>query len=81
VSTSIDFRDGDIVTLKQFSKENPAWTEASLRWLRFNQSSNGLQSAGAFIQQGRRVLLDKPRFFSWIRNGQRRPERSAAKTD
>lgn len=70
--TTSEVLDGQIVTLKQFSHENPAWTVASLRWLRFNESSNGLAEFGAFIQQGRRVLLDKPRFFEWVRGGQKR---------
>lgn len=70
-NAGLEVRDGDIVTFKQFSKENPAWSEASLRWLRFNQSSNGLEASGAFIEQGRRILLDKPRFFNWVRSGQR----------
>ena len=56
-------RDGGIVTFKQFSQENPAWSEGSLRWLRFNEASNGLADSGAFIEQGRRVLIDKPRFL------------------
>jgi hypothetical protein len=68
--------DGDIVTFKQFSEANPAWSEQSLRWLRFNQSSNGLEAAGAFIElpgslKKSRVLIDKPRFFEWVRAGQR----------
>lgn len=67
-----DTRDNDIVTIPQFSKDNPAWSEASLRWLRFNEAANGLAEAGAFIQQGRRVLIDKPRFFAWVRGPQRR---------
>jgi hypothetical protein len=72
INPTPEVRDGEIVTLKQFSRENPAWSESSLRWLRFNQSSNGLESAGAFIEQGRRVLLDKPAFFSWVRQGRKR---------
>lgn len=68
----IEIRDGDVVTVKQFSQQNPAWSEGSLRWLRFNQDSNGLAEAGAFLEQGRRLLLHKPSFFAWVRNGQRR---------
>jgi hypothetical protein len=68
-----EVRDGDIVTFKQFSQENHAWSQASLRWLRFNESTNGLAEAGAFIQIGtKRVLIYKPRFFAWVRSGQKR---------
>lgn len=65
-------RDGDIVTFTQFSKDNPAWTVASLRWMRFNEHTNGLAQANVFVQQGKRVLLDKPRFFAWVRAGQKK---------
>jgi hypothetical protein len=65
-------RDGQIVTVRQFSQENPAWSEASLRWLLFNEEINGLARSGAVIRQGKRVLLDKPRFFLWVRSGQKR---------
>lgn len=64
-------RDGDVVTFKQFAEQNPAWSEASLRWLRFRAEDNGLAEAGAFIQHGRRVLILKPAFFAWICHGQR----------
>ena len=67
-----EVRDGEIVTITQFSKENPAWSEPSIRWLRFTAESNGLAAAGAFIKLGKRVYLDKPRFFSWLRSGQRK---------
>lgn len=62
-------RGGDIVTIRQFTTENPAWSEQSLRWLRFNEETNGLAQAHAFIKHGRRVLLDKPAFFRWLKNG------------
>ncbi len=65
-------RDNEIVTFRQFAQENPAWTEASLRWLRFNEAQNGLASTGAFIQQASRVLIDKPKFFQWVRRGQKK---------
>ena len=67
MQTPAPIRDGDFVTFKRFSTENPAWSEASLRWLRFNERSNGLAESGAFIEQGRRVLLYKPAFFAWVR--------------
>jgi hypothetical protein len=42
-----------------------------LRWMRFNQETNGLAAAGAFITIGRRVLISKPAFFEWVRSQQR----------
>jgi len=74
-------RDGDFTSFAEFSRENRAFPEGSLRWLRFNEATNGLAEAGAFVQVGRRVLIDKPKFFAWLRRGQRSsPPASATKT-
>lgn len=60
------------VTFKQLASEG-IFSEAGLRWLRFNESTNGLAEAGAFIKVGpRRVLIDRPRFFNWVRSWQQK---------
>ena len=59
-------------TLGQFSDIHPAFTEPSLRWLRFNQDANGF--AGAFVTVGRRVLIDEGKFFKAIEKQNRSPE-------
>ncbi len=53
-------------TIKQFSTENSAFTEASLRWQIFNEKTNGLKESGAIVRMGRRVLIDEDRFFDWL---------------
>ncbi len=53
-------------TIKQFSRDNPAFTEASIRWQVFNENSNGLTEAGAIVRMGRRVLIDEGRWFDWL---------------
>ncbi len=50
-------------TVPQFAKKNPAFTEASIRWLIFNEGSNGLKDAAAIVRIGRRVLIDEDRWF------------------
>lgn len=50
----------------QFCKENPAFTDASVRWLIFNSASNGLDEFGAIVRLDRRVFIDTDRFFAWI---------------
>lgn len=50
-----------LLTFRAFAEKNPAFPESSLRHLRFNQSQNGF--ASAFIEIGRRVLIDEERFF------------------
>ncbi len=59
-------------SVKAFAAQHPdAYTEASLRWLIFNERHNGLAKAGAILRQGRRVLIDEDRWFAWLdgRNG------------
>jgi len=57
--------------------QHPAFSEASLRWLRFNQGTNGF--ADAFVTVGRRVLIDEGKFFFAIekQNRQARQEEAA----
>ena len=53
-----------LASFRQFSEAHPAFSEASLRWLRFNCETNGF--ASAFVKVGRRVLVDQDRFFEAI---------------
>lgn len=63
-------------TVRQISKRNRAFTEASIRNLIFKaeprQSSrgeipgNGLLEAGAIIRIGRKVLIDEGKFLAWV---------------
>ena len=43
------------------------WTEGQIRWLIFQAKQNGLEQAGAIVRVGRRVFIDEPKFFSWMR--------------
>ncbi|MCP4656882.1 MAG: DNA-binding protein [bacterium] len=54
----------DLRTVKQVSRERPAFTEASLRWLIFNAEQNGLNRA--LVRIGRRLLIDLERFDQWL---------------
>jgi hypothetical protein len=54
----------DLRTIKQLAQENPAFTEASLRWLVFNARQNGLDAA--IVRVGRRVLIDIQRLDAWL---------------
>ncbi len=64
----------DLRTIKQLAAENPAFTEASLRWLVFNARHNGLHQA--IIHVGRRVLIDKAQFVDWLNADSRRELKS-----
>ncbi len=53
-----------LLTIPQFSKKHPAFPVGGLRWMRFNSKTNGMESAGIFVQNGRRVLINEEKFFS-----------------
>ncbi|MEW8074145.1 MAG: hypothetical protein AB2826_27435 [Candidatus Thiodiazotropha sp.] len=53
-------------TVKQFIKENPAFSEGGVRWEIFNEETNGLKESGAILRKGRRVFINVPRYFQWI---------------
>ena len=54
-----------LATIPNFAKKHPdAFTVSSVRWIRFNQDTNGF--ASAFVTVGRRVLIDEDRFFEII---------------
>ena len=54
----------NLSTLANFAEKHEAFTEKSLRWLRFNQTTNGF--APAFVNVGRRVLIDEDCFFECV---------------
>ncbi len=54
----------DLRTIKQLAQENPAFTEASLRWLVFNAHQNGFEAT--IVRVGRRVLIDVEKFDVWL---------------
>lgn len=55
-----------LLTIKQFAQRHPAFTEASLRWLRFKSPANGF--GPAFLKVGKRVLVWEEEFFRIVEN-------------
>ena len=55
-------------TVKQMSMRHPAFSESSLRWLIFNESSNGLHPA--IKRVGRKVLVNELKFLRWIEDNE-----------
>jgi hypothetical protein len=63
-------------TVEQFSTDNPAFTQASLRNLIFKAEArhtskglikgNGLIEAGVLKRLGRKVLIDEIKFYQWV---------------
>jgi hypothetical protein len=57
----------DLCTFKQFVEENKIFTEAALRNIIFNKHQNGLHDAGAILKFGKKIIIDKEKFFIWFR--------------
>jgi hypothetical protein len=53
------------LSLKECARAHPAFTEAGLRWLRFNQGINGFERA--FLRVGRKVVVDEAAFLEAVR--------------
>jgi hypothetical protein len=60
-----------LFTVRQFAENNPAFSEASLRWQIFNADKNGLEKSGVILRNGRRILIDGDKYFSWLQSQQR----------
>jgi hypothetical protein len=60
-----------LLTVEQFSAKEPAFSQSSVRWLIFNSKGNGLEASGALVRLGRRVLIDREKFFAWVQSRQR----------
>jgi hypothetical protein len=79
----------ELLTVRQFAKRFPAWTEAALRNLILNSTDrlnsrgqrvpgNGLRESGAVLNVGRRVLIDVQAFFGpWIAAQQKQRKAAA----
>ena len=53
-----------LFTFRRFSEHQPAFSEASLRWMRFNETTNGFKTA--FLRVNNRVLIWEEEFFRII---------------
>jgi hypothetical protein len=51
-------------SVRKVSKDNPEFSEPSLRWIIFNAKTNGLESA--LVRVGSRVYIDTERFNEWL---------------
>lgn len=51
-------------TVKQIPTHYPAFTESSIRWLIFNENTNGFNCCVRRV--GRKVLIDLNEFELWI---------------
>ena len=59
----------DYATIKQFTEHHNAFNHGGMRHLIFHEETNGLKESGAIIRVGRKILINEPKFFSWLENG------------
>lgn len=62
---------GNYLSVKQFARAYPSFTEGMLRRLLFFRDTNGLGKAGAVIKMGGRnsksaLLIDVKKFEDWL---------------
>ena len=60
-----------LFTVRQFANKNPFVSEGGLRYQIFNAETNGLAESGAIVRIGRKVLINSPKYFKWIYDGQK----------
>jgi len=53
-------------TVSQLAKSEPAFSNGGIRWLIFNENTNGLKESGAIIRLGGKVVIHRTRFFRWL---------------
>ena len=58
--------DTKLIPLTQWQDHHPYPSTAGLRWLVFNEKTNGFHKAVKRI--GRRVLIDEQAYFEWVEN-------------
>lgn len=54
-------------SIKLFTEDNPSFTQGGMRSLIFNEQTNGLKDSGAILRVGRKILIDEPKFYNWIK--------------
>ena len=53
-----------LARVRQIPELYPSFTESSIRWLIFNEKSNGFSEC--LRRLGRKILIDLDQFESWI---------------
>lgn len=58
----------NVLTVKQFAEQNPAFSVGCLRSLIFNADYNGMTEHKVIYRVGAKILIDVDNFYSWIRS-------------
>lgn len=54
------------LTVNQLCEKHKAFKVGGVRSQLFYADKNGLKESGAIVRQGRKILINEPRWFSWI---------------
>lgn len=57
----------ELLTVKQFVEKYTAFKLGGVRNIIFYGDQNGLFESGAACRLGRKVLIDVPKFFEWVK--------------
>lgn len=57
----------EFLTIYQFCQLYPAFREGGMRSQVFNENSNGLAQSGAIVRIGRKILINVPFYFEWVK--------------
>jgi hypothetical protein len=54
------------LTVNQLCEKHKAFKIGGVRSQIFNSETNGLKESGAIVRNGRKVLINEPKWFSWV---------------
>lgn len=54
------------LTVNQFCEKHKAFKVGGVRSQLFNAERNGLKESGAVVRNGRKILINEPRWFAWL---------------
>ena len=58
----------NLMTLRQFAKKHPAFPVGGVRH-RLERQRESMESAGAILKIGNKLLIHEEKFFEWIVSG------------
>lgn len=67
----------NLLTVSQFSQKHRAFPEGGVRHRIFHSKTNGLEESRAIVRNGRRVLIDEERWFSWLQSDEHHSDNAA----
>ena len=63
-----DIKPGTVHTVQTLAAAEPGLNEGGIRWVIF-QNKSALVDAGAVFFSGKKLLIDRNRFISFLQNG------------